>query len=90
MPREWTGQPDEAAGILAKLRARQDKGLPSSWFIALVHLGLGENDKALGALEDAVEQHEGILIYSNALHLFDPIRPEPRFQNVLRKMNLHT
>ena len=81
------GKPDEARKILAGLRARGEKGLPSSWLIASVDVGLGENDEALGAYEDAVEGREGLAIYTG-LPMFDPIRDDPRFHALRRRMNL--
>ena len=81
------GKPDEARKILAGLRARGEKGLPSSWYIASVHVGLGENDEALGAYEDSVEGEEGVAIYT-VDPMFDPIRDDPRFHALRRRMNL--
>ena len=81
------GKPDEARNILAGLRARREKGLPSSWLIALVHLGLGENDEALSAYEDAVDGHQGLALYTG-FPMFDPIRDDPRFHALRRRMNL--
>ena len=84
------GRVDEARKILAEFRAGRAKGLPCSWLISVVHLGLGENDEALSALEHAVEEREGLATYANIFHMFDPIRSEPRFQALLRKMNFQT
>ena len=81
------GKPDEARKILAGLRARREKGLPSSWLIASVDVGLGENDEALGAYEESVEGREGLAIYTG-LPMFDPIRDHPRFHALRRRMNL--
>ena len=81
------GKHDEARKILAGLRARGEKGLPSSWLIASVDVGLGENDEALGVYEDSVEGHEGLAIYTG-FPMFDPIRDDPRFHALRRRMNL--
>ncbi len=81
------GKHDEARKILAGLRARGEKGLPSSWLIASVDVGLGENDEALGAYEDSVEGHEGVACYTG-FPMFDPIRDDPRFHALRRRMNL--
>ena len=81
------GRPDEARRILAELRARQEKGFPCSWLIGFVHLGLGENGAALDALEDCVEQREGLAVYTNSFQWPATIRSDPRFQDLLRRMN---
>ena len=81
------GRHDDARKILAGLRARREKGLPSSYLIALVHVGLEENDEALRAYEECVEGHEGLAIYTG-FPMFDPIRDDPPFHALRRRMNL--
>jgi hypothetical protein len=52
-----------------------------------MHLGLGENEAALGALENA-------LVGNAPLHFlkvdpwYEPLRSDPRFSRVLREMHL--
>ena len=41
------GRVDEARKVLAEFRVGRAKGLPYSWLISFVHLGLEENDEAL-------------------------------------------
>ena len=81
------GRREEAQKSLSELQARQDKGLPSCWLIAMVQAGLGENDEALSSYERAVETREGLAIYTT-WPVFDPIRDDPRFHALRRKMNL--
>jgi tetratricopeptide (TPR) repeat protein len=82
------GRVDEARKVLAEFQAGRTKGLPCSWLISVVHLGLGENDEALSALEQTVEEREGLATYANVFPMFEPVRSEPRFQALMRKMNL--
>ena len=82
------GRVDEARKVLAEFRVGRAKGLPCSWLISFVRLGLGENDEALSALEHAVEEREGLAVYTSAFLAFDPLRSEPRFQALMRKINL--
>lgn len=48
--------------------------------IALIHLGLGEHDAALGWLERARTRRSGWMAYLEADPRLDPLRSEPRFQ----------
>ena len=81
------GRREEAQKSLSELQARQDKGLPSYFLIATVQVGLGEDDEALSSYERAVETREGLAIYTTWPR-FDPIRDDPRFHSLRRKMNL--
>ncbi|MFN6964315.1 MAG: winged helix-turn-helix domain-containing tetratricopeptide repeat protein [Pyrinomonadaceae bacterium] len=49
---------------------------------------LGEREKALDALERAFELRAFMFVFFNAEPAFDDLRPEPRFQELLRKMSL--
>jgi serine/threonine-protein kinase len=55
---------------------------------AIVHLGLGQIDKSLEFLEASAEDREFPLVRLSVHPMYDQIRPEPRFQALLRRMNL--
>ena len=60
--------------------------LPSA--IARIYLGLGEIDKGFDWLEKAIHERD-VLIYTYQIaSIFDPLRSHPRYQALLRKMNL--
>ncbi len=54
---------------------------------AYVHIGLGEHDEAIRCLEQSYEEREGQLPDIHAWIPFDPLRADPRFQALLRRMN---
>lgn len=58
---------------------------PAVWQ-AVAYAGLGENDKALDFLDQAYERHEVPMVYVKVRHVLDPIRHDPRFQQLLRRM----
>jgi TolB-like protein/Tfp pilus assembly protein PilF len=79
------GRKAEAAAILRELL--RDKGpVPPVYFIARINLALGENEEAIRWLEKAVEMHVPMHLLTD--QAFDPLRANPRFQNLLRRMNL--
>ena len=84
------GDKAKARAMLAKFeeRARTEKFSPFA--IALAHLGLGENDAALAALERAVDQRDIALSATSILNepRWDSVRGQPRFTRVLERMNL--
>jgi Tfp pilus assembly protein PilF len=61
--------------------------LPSD--IATFYLMAGENTKALDWFEKGLKIHDPALPYLGTRYgIYDPLRSEPRFQALLRKMNL--
>jgi len=82
------GQRDEARQILRQLGdASKERYTPALAF-AVVHLGLGENDQALNWLEKAYEERFNRLAYLRRELTWDPLRTEPRFVDLLRRINL--
>ena len=81
------GKREEASAILEDLERRRDREYFSGWLLAIVHLGLGQNNEAITWLEKALEEHDGILSYANFFFGLDPLRSDPRFQALLQRMN---
>ena len=56
--------------------------------IALIYLGLGDRESALTWLETAYNVREGALPYIKVDPRCDPLRSDPRFIAILRKLHL--
>jgi hypothetical protein len=56
--------------------------------ILLAHLGMGSKDQAFADLERAYAQHSNVLITLKADPIFDPLRDDARFRNVLGRVGL--
>jgi tetratricopeptide (TPR) repeat protein len=52
------------------------------------HLGVGDKEEALADLEKAYSGHFSILITLKVEPAFDPLRSDPRFQDLLRRVGL--
>jgi hypothetical protein len=52
------------------------------------YLGLGDNDEAFAWFERAYEEQSNILIYIKVSPWFDPLRGDPRFQDLVRRVGL--
>jgi eukaryotic-like serine/threonine-protein kinase len=85
------GETEKANAIIRELEQRQRTNGKSGVALAAAYLGIREHDKALSALQDAVNEHDISLLTSSSLvpdRMWDPIRNDPRFQSVLGRMNL--
>lgn len=55
--------------------------------LALIFLGLGELDRALEKLWQAFEDRSFWMVYLQADPLYDELRSQPRFIELLERMN---
>ncbi len=78
---------EDAVKILSELQRRSKQGLASSFDIASLHTALGERERALAQLEQGYEQRDIWLVELKAWPWFDSLRDNPRFQDLLRRMN---
>jgi len=83
-----TGDVARARQILEQLRDRAKREVVSPYHFAYVHAGLGEADAAIDWLEHAFERRSGAIYGIKGSFLFRSLRTHPRFESLLRKMNL--
>lgn len=55
---------------------------------AWIHLGLGEIDEAFVWMDRAIEARDHMMTPIKSYPFLDPLRSEPRFAELLHKMNL--
>jgi serine/threonine-protein kinase len=82
------GQPAEAQKILVELTSRSKTKYVSSYQFAVIHLGLGHNERAIVALEEAYDERSMLLGYLKMDPRFDPLRSDPRFQSLLSRIHI--
>ena len=82
------GRVEEARGVLRRLEELSTHRYVSPYHMAYVYTGLGEHDTAMDWLERAYEERAGGVFGIKGSFLFIPLRSHPRFQALLRKMNL--
>jgi len=66
-------------------------GMPvyvSPYDLAILYLGLGEKDKALEQLNKAYDERAGWIIYLKVEPIFDPVRSDPRLNDLIVRMKL--
>ena len=76
-----------AEQVLAELLERAEKEFVLSHALVLLYSTLGRLDDALEALEQSFLDRDWQMIWLQTTHLYDPLRDDPRFQDILRRMN---
>ena len=82
------GDRADAMAEFADLRKMSRDGTVLPFNLALVYLGLGDRTLALDNLEQALAADSQMMAWIGRDHIFDPIRSEPRFVALLKKLQL--
>ncbi len=78
------GKRAEARRVLAQLQQNYTSGI----IMADVYVYLGDKDRAFASLEKAFEDRNGALILMRVAPEFAPIRSDPRFEQLARRVGL--
>ena len=82
------GRRTDALRLLAELKKRKQAGYVPAGALVNAYLGLGENDLAFAWLEQAYSEQSNILQFAKVHPFFDPLRGDPRFADLLRRVGL--
>ncbi len=82
------GRIDDASKILERLNEIAKGTYVSPYSLARVHIGLGQIDEAFECLEKTYQERHGILTYLKVEPIFDRLRADSRFSDLLRRMGL--
>ena len=83
------GRRADAIRLLAVLKQRRKKGyVPAPAFVN-AYLGLGEYDEAFVWLEEEYKEESNSLQFLKVHPFYDPIRDDPRFKDLLRRVGLN-
>jgi TolB-like protein/Tfp pilus assembly protein PilF len=77
-----------ARKTLADLHLLAQSRYVSSLYFAAIYTGLGEKSTALDWLDKAYRERNDRLLYLNVDPMADPLRSEPRFQKLMKRLNL--
>jgi hypothetical protein len=78
----------QARRILEKLLEHSRRDFVDSYAIGVIHAGLGEKDKAFEWLEKAYQERSEELLFLKVEPVLDPLRADPRFQSLIRRIGL--
>ena len=80
------GQKKEAKQLLDRLLKKYE--YVPCWFLAMAWVGLDERGRALDAPEQTFRDHEPCMVSLKVDAIFDPLREEPRFKDMVRGVGL--
>jgi TolB-like protein/DNA-binding winged helix-turn-helix (wHTH) protein/Tfp pilus assembly protein PilF len=83
-----SGNRSEAEKVLAQLMEQSKRQYVSPFYVAIVYVGLPENDKALDWLEKAYQDRSNAIVFGKVDPQLDPLRSTPRFQALLHRLAL--
>jgi len=85
-----SGRLPDARSALEKLKHsyKPERTDPSAFVNA--YIGLGDKDHAFEWLEKAYSQHSNIVTMLKVDPIYDPLRSDPRFTNLLRRAGFVT
>jgi TolB-like protein len=83
-----SGNTTEARSLLRRLQEIASQAYISPTSFAWIHVGLGEIDDAFVWLERSIDEGDAFIIPIKTYPFLDPLRADPRFPALLRKMNL--
>ncbi len=82
------GRRQDALRLLAEMKRRREAGyFPAAAFVN-AYLGLGDKEQAFVWLEEAFKEKSNILQFVKTHPFFDPIRSDPRFVDLEKKIGL--
>jgi TolB-like protein/tetratricopeptide (TPR) repeat protein len=82
------GEIEKANQVIAKLRVYVAKDGVGTYEIALVYAGLGRKDEAFAWLEKSYQVRDKGVTFLKIDPCMDPLRSDPRFHNLLRRVGL--
>ena len=81
------GKKDKALQLLERLRETSQRRYVTPYIFAIIHLGLGEKEQAMGFLEKTYEDRDGYnLAFIKVDPFLDPLRGDPRFEALVEKI----
>jgi TolB-like protein/Flp pilus assembly protein TadD len=80
------GKTREARQMIAQLERVSKRQYVSSYFIAIIHLGLGDLDQTFEWLEKAYQERSGFMAFINVEPMLDALRGDQRFQKLVEKI----
>ncbi len=81
------GRKKEVEAILDEFQSLSKRQRVSPYWVAWALVGAGKKKEAIAALEQAYEEGWGQMTFLKVASVWNPLRSDPRFQSLLRRMN---
>jgi tetratricopeptide (TPR) repeat protein len=82
-------QPAEARKILDQLKERSQQTYVQPMWLAVIYIALGDKDQAFDWMQKAYEDRSAWLVYLKVDPLFDNVRQDARFTDLMRRVGLN-
>ncbi len=83
-----SGRRKEAEEIIAKFRELAKTNFISTYYTAIIYSALGDKDKAFAELQTAAENKDWSMQQMKIDPLMDPLRDDPRFEDLVKRLEL--
>ena len=83
------GELEDATAIMARLEQQAKTEYLRAEVLAMGFAALGDLEKAFDCLQQALDAHSAGLIYLHLDPAYGPLRSDPRFADMVRKIGLH-
>ena len=82
-------QTAEARKILDQLKERSQQTYVQPMWVAVIYIAMGEKDQAFDWIQKAYDDRSAWLVYLKVDPLFDNMRQDARFTDLLRRVALN-
>jgi serine/threonine protein kinase/TolB-like protein/Tfp pilus assembly protein PilF len=83
-----SGRIEDANNMLELLLEKSEEEYVPPYWIAVVYTGLGDNNNAFKWLDKAYEEKDGSMVFLKVIPIFDSLRSDERYTQLLSKMGL--
>jgi TolB-like protein/Flp pilus assembly protein TadD len=85
-----SGQREKAQQLLDRLHKLAKHQYVTPYLLARTYVALGQQHEALSLLETGFRDHSPLMLWINSDFRLDPLRSEPRFQELIHRMNFRS
>jgi len=82
------GRTEAALSVRDELLARLERGYVTIKPFVCLYAGLGDRDRAFEWIEKAFEEHDPLLFWLRSVPYFEPLRADPRFEEMAGRIGL--
>jgi len=83
------GRTKDALAVANELQKFSPRPYPIAYWTAMIYANLEESDEACSWLERAYTERGAQMVYLNIDRRFDKLRPDSRFENMVRSINFN-
>jgi TolB-like protein/Flp pilus assembly protein TadD len=83
-----SGKRSEALAMIAELRSESKKRYVPNYPLAIAAIAIGDKNEALDLLEKDIDERSPFVSYIASQFVVDDLRGDPRFREMLRRLNL--